>query len=193
MNFDLSTGVLEAPCFRVRSRCLIRPHTKPRSQLPVLSGALNVEEAADYLRVSRATIWRLLSTSGASASEAEPSFVGWIWILFLSKPSKQSELVGRSFAMTCHCNAAAICVSTLSACDVTLLDLIPGPRASRLYTGRSAGGTFCLINSLTHGFGLTHHHSVWKRRARPHSAATSIPEMCVESPSTSLHKNIFCF
>jgi excisionase family DNA binding protein len=34
----------------------------PRSQLPVLSGALNVEEAADYLRVSRATIWRLLST-----------------------------------------------------------------------------------------------------------------------------------
>ena len=33
----------------------------PRSQLPVLSGALNVEEAADYLRVSRATIWRLLS------------------------------------------------------------------------------------------------------------------------------------
>jgi excisionase family DNA binding protein len=34
----------------------------PRSQIPVLSGALNVEEAADYLRVSRATIWRLLST-----------------------------------------------------------------------------------------------------------------------------------
>jgi excisionase family DNA binding protein len=34
----------------------------PRSQLPVLSGVLNVEEAADYLRVSRATIWRLLST-----------------------------------------------------------------------------------------------------------------------------------
>ena len=34
----------------------------PRSQLPVLSGALHVEEAADYLRVSRATIWRLLST-----------------------------------------------------------------------------------------------------------------------------------
>ena len=34
----------------------------PRSQLSVLSGALNVEEAADYLRVSRATIWRLLST-----------------------------------------------------------------------------------------------------------------------------------
>jgi excisionase family DNA binding protein len=45
-----------------RSLCLMRPHTMPRSQLPVLSGALNVEEAADYLRVSRATIWRLLST-----------------------------------------------------------------------------------------------------------------------------------
>jgi excisionase family DNA binding protein len=28
----------------------------------MLSGALNVEETADYLRVSRATIWRLLST-----------------------------------------------------------------------------------------------------------------------------------
>jgi excisionase family DNA binding protein len=33
----------------------------PRSQLPVLSGALNVKEAVDYLRVSQATIWRLLS------------------------------------------------------------------------------------------------------------------------------------
>ena len=33
-----------------------------KSQFPLPSGALNVEEAADYLRVSHATVWRLLNT-----------------------------------------------------------------------------------------------------------------------------------
>jgi excisionase family DNA binding protein len=32
----------------------------PKSNFPIPSGALTVDEAADYLRVSRATIWRLL-------------------------------------------------------------------------------------------------------------------------------------
>lgn len=32
----------------------------PKSNFPIPSGALTVDEAADYLRVSRATVWRLL-------------------------------------------------------------------------------------------------------------------------------------
>lgn len=35
----------------------------PKSSFPTLSGALTVPEAADYLRISRATVWRLLSNN----------------------------------------------------------------------------------------------------------------------------------
>lgn len=73
------------------------------------------------------------------------------------------------------------------------VDLRGGGRRGSLHIDRSAGGTFRLINTLTHGIGLTHRHSVSKHPAEPHSANTGIPEMWVEGPSSSLHKNIFYF